>query len=166
MENSFNKNDENNNANYKLNTFNENDKTKSPKLKGKISSTKKKYKESSFMPKMFSLIDEIKKSKEERMAKSDNTRRASMPDDQRRGEINKFDLKINGKKEDKIKKKDGVNRKFLRKNAKKNIPPKYKRETNFVNKIQVVGTVSAKLNALIQRLEQNNASTENTSSNQ
>ena len=106
MENSFNKNDENNNVNYKLNTLNENDKTKSPKFKGKISSANKQYKESSFMPKMFSLIDEIKKSKEERMAKSDNTQRASMPDDPRRGEIKKFDLKINGKREDKVKKKE------------------------------------------------------------
>ena len=165
MEISFNKNDENNNDNYKLITQNENEKTKSPKLKSKISSPKKQYKESSFMSKKFSLIDEIKKSKEERMTKSDNKRKASMSDDLRRGEIKKFDLEID-KKEGKIKKKDGVNRKFLRKNPKKSIPSKYKRKNNFVNKIKVVGTVSAKLNALIQRLEQNNASAENTSSNQ
>ena len=68
------------------------------------------------------------------------------------------------KKEGKIKKKDAANRKFMRKNAKNY--PKKKRENNTNNKIKVVGAVSAKLNALIQRLEQNNASNENANSNQ
>ena len=54
---------------------------------------------------------------------------------------------------DKRKKKDGINRKFMRKNAKKGVNQKKKNiYGNNGNKIKVVGKVSNKLNALIQQL--------------
>ena len=55
-------------------------------------------------------------------------------------------------------KKDGTNRRFQRKNAKKNIVQKKKRGDD---EIKVVGKVSAKLSSLIERLQQNTISSKN-----
>ena len=55
-------------------------------------------------------------------------------------------------------KKDGTNRRFQRKNAKKNIVQKKKRGGE---EIKVVGKVSAKLSSLIERLQQNTISSQN-----
>ena len=55
-------------------------------------------------------------------------------------------------------KRDGANRKFQRKNAKKNIVQKKKRGGE---EIKVVGKVSAKLSSLIERLQQNTISSKN-----
>ena len=87
-------------------------------------------------------------------------RKASMPEDIKPSGTKKFDIRITIKpkrkeSDERRKKKDGINRKFFRKNAKKSILPKKKKDVNANNKIKVKGTVSAKLNALIQRLGQN-----------
>ena len=153
MDNSFSHNHENDQLSYKYNTPKETEKSRSPKINPKYYSPKKQRKESSFAKKKFSLVDEIDKSREDKNAKKDNMLKGPMPDDPKQM-----------KNEGKIKKKDAANRKFMRKNAKNY--PKKKRENNTKNTIKVVGPVSAKLNALIQRLEQNNASNENENSDQ
>lgn len=67
--------------------------------------------------------------------------------------------KMNQKEDGDIpKKKDTFNRKFIRKNAKKNIVQKKKRGGG---EIKVVGKVSAKLSSLIERLQQNTISSQN-----
>ena len=159
MNNSLGQNGEYEELTYKLNAPEVKNKTRSPKINLKKPSPIKQYKESSFVPKKFSLVlDENRKSKEDRISKSDNNRKNSDPNAPRKGEVKKFELRKDSVK--RAKKKDGVNRKFIRKNAKKiNL-------RNAINKIKVVGTVSAKLNALIQRLEQNNATSGNANSNQ
>ena len=164
MDNSSRQNGEYEDLTYKLDTPKDTSKTRSPKINLKKPSPNKQYKESSFVPKKFSLVlDDNRKSKEDRISKSDNNRKNSGPDDPRKGEVKKFELRKGSVKR---KKKDGINRTFVRKNAKKINSPKKRKESNAINKIKVVGTVSAKLNALIQRLGQNNATSGNATSNQ
>ena len=101
-------------------------------------------------------------------------RKESMPIELRKTEAHPNDRRGSNKpekREIKIKKKDGFNRKFMRKNAKKVISPKKRRgayggEGGGTHKIKVVGKVSAKLSALIQRLDQNSAQTVSTSNKQ
>ena len=168
MDNTFQMNDgnQNDNLDYKNNSPKKNNIAKSPKINRKSSSPKKQHKESACMPNLFSLEEELKNLEEEKLTITDNIRKSSMPEDIEREAIKKFDLKKesakNDKKEGRVKKKDGINRKFIRKNAKKIL----RRDGNPNNKIRVKGTVSAKLNELIQRLGQNNTKTEDTNTNQ
>ena len=157
MENSIRQNGENEKLTYKLITPKDTIKTRSPKLNIKNASTNKKYKESSFVPKKYSLIiGDSTKSIGGRISKSVNNRKNAGPNDPRKVEVKKFEFRKDYSKK-RVIKKDVVNRKFIRKNVKKKISPKKRRESNAFNRIKVVGIVSAKLNALIQRL-QNNAS--------
>ena len=152
MENSIKQNGEKEELTYKLITPKDIKKTRSPKLNTKNISTNKKYKESSFVPKKYSLIiGDSTKSIGGRISKSVNNRKTAGPNDPRKVEVKKFEFRKDYSKK-RVIKKDSVNRKFIRKNAKKRISPKKRRESN---RIKVVGIVSAKLNALIQRLQKN-----------
>ena len=121
-------------------------------------SPRKKLRESTLQMQNFSLFGDSEKMNEKKV--KSHFRKTSMPEDINTGGSKKLDIRIPIKPErkesgERRKKKDGVNRKFMRKNAKKSILPKKKKEANANNKIKVKGTVSAKLNALIQRLGQN-----------
>ena len=155
MENSIKQNGEKEELTYKLITPKDIKKTRSPKLNIKNTSANKKYKESSFVPKKYSLIiGESTKSIGGRISKSVNNRKNAGLNDPRKVEVKKFEFRKDYSKK-RVIKKDSVNRKFIRKNAKKRISPKKRRESN---RIKVVGIVSAKLNALIQRLQSNASS--------
>ena len=150
---------------YTLNKA-EDDKTKSPQINRKASSPKKPYRKDRLkLRKQFSLNDEIEKTKEDIYTTSFNLRKSSMPQEfgKNSGLRNSVRLKESKKLEkkevvNKPIKKDNINRKFMRKNAKKNIATKKKRGGG---EIKVVGKVSAKLSSLIERLQQNTVSSEN-----
>ena len=156
-----------------INTPKENEKTKSPKVKIKHSSPKGS-KDAESLKKNFGLIDDdIKKLNDDTELKNDFMRKVSMPIDMKKNEgHNSGNLRDSNrpkKRDIKIKKKDGLNKKFMRKNAKKAISPKKRRggaEGGGPQKIRVVGKVSAKLSALIQRLGQNSEQTVSTSNKQ
>ena len=123
----------------------------SPKFNRKISSPKKpNRKDVIAVPKKLSLIDEIEKSKEDKDIKDDLALKIL----KEHKKVKKVKI-LNDKDGDaKPSKKDGTNKKFLRKNAKKNISSPKKRRGG--GKIKIVGKVSAKLSSLIQRLQQQN----------
>jgi len=155
MDNSFRKNQEYDQLSNKNSTQGEQEKsTGNLKVSRKVSSPKRDNKKSSFIPKKFSLLDELKPVNDDTDKEAENEHKSSIQEDPKR-KMEKREKK----------KKDGVNRKFIRKNAKKANSPKKKREGNNTNKIKVVGTVSAKLAAFIKRLEQNTTTTENTTTN-
>ena len=167
MENSL-KQNENDDLNYELYEPSKIENMKTPKAKRKSSLHKNVNKVSSFIPKKLSLLkynNLINENINVRSAKFSRTSFSYEP-----GVVSKFEVKKESDKNEKNEgrqktNEDGVNRNFLRKNAKKALSPKKKREGNRTYKIRVVGTVSAKLNELIRRLEQNTISNINTINN-
>ena len=167
MENSL-KQNENDDLNYELYEPSKIENMKTPKAKRKSSLHKNVNKVSSFIPKKLSLLkynNLINENINVRSAKFSRTSFSYEP-----GVVSKFEVKKESDKNEKNEgrqktNEDGVNRNFLRKNAKKALSPKKKREGNRTYKIRVVGTVSAKLNELIKRLEQNTISNINTINN-
>ena len=111
---------------YTLNKA-EDGKTKSPQINRKASSPKKPYRKDRLkLRKQFSLNDEIEKTKEDIYTTSFNLRKSSMPQEfgKNSGLRNSVRLKESKKLEkkevvNKPIKKDNINRKFMRKNAKK-----------------------------------------------
>ena len=159
MENSLKQN--NDDLNYKLDEPGKIENITTPKAKRKSSLIKKVNKVSSFIPKKLSLMQYNNLINENINVKSAKFSRSSFSYEP--GVVSKFEVKKesdkNEKKEGRQKtNKDGVNRNFLRTNEKKVLSQKKKREGNRTYKIRVVGTVSAKLNELIRRLEQNTIS--------
>ena len=147
--------------NYKLDEPGNIENITTPKAKRKSSLIKKVNKVSSFIPKKLSLMQYNNLINENINVKSAKFSRSSFSYEP--GVVSKFEVKKesdkNEKKEGRQKtNKDGVNRNFLRTNEKKVLSQKKKREGNRTYKIRVVGTVSAKLNELIRRLEQNTIS--------
>ena len=142
MENLFKENEKNDEMSYKTNTPKH---AKSPKIKRKLSSPKKyRNLRSSFIPKK--VMKENKNENQKVIPKIESAPKIGKP----------APSKENLKDSLKNKKKEGgkkTNKKFVRKNAKKNIAPKKKRGTRIIIK----GTVSEKLKAFIERLEQNTA---------
>ena len=163
MENSL-KQNKDDDLNYKLDEPGNIENITTPKSKRKSSLIKKVNKVSSFIPKKLSLMQYNNLINENINVKSAKFSRSSFSYEP--GIVSKFEVKKesdkNEKKEGRQKiNKDGLNRNFLRKNEKKALSQKKKREGNRTYKIKVVGTVSAKLNELIQRLEQNTISSIN-----
>jgi hypothetical protein len=151
---------------YKFNNV-EIERKKTLQNKRKVSSPKKLYRRDPLkMRKRFSLNDENEKTKEDKNNTNFILRKGTMPKifrkytGLRRKSFKKKDSQKLDKKEvvSKPIKKDNVNRKFMRKNAKKNIAMKKKRGGE---DFRVVGKVSAKLSSLIERLQQNTISSEN-----
>ena len=160
MNNSFRKNDDDNDElSLKYNTPREIERTKSHKIRSKFYSPKKYFKKSSFIPDRFSLV------KDDKNTNKENMRKSSMPDDIKKVDTKKSE-KRNNLLQERGKKKDGVNKKNLRKSQKKPESPNKKKDNALVNKIKVVGRVSVKLNQLIQRLSQFQAPIPNDISNQ
>ena len=159
MDNSSRDNDKDNNdvLSNKSNT------PKEQKTKRKIS----KNEENSSVPNKLPLLDEVKINGD-KIAKSNPLGKSSAPEDLQIGPIKKFEMvdgAVKNEKKEGKKRKDGANRKFIRKNAKKANNQK-KKEGNGNNSIKVVGNVSAKLSALIQRLGQNTETSGNANKNQ
>ena len=100
MENSIRQNGENDEITYKLFTPKDIKKTISQKLNSlKKPSTNKKYKESSFIPKKYSLIlVDNRKSAEDKISRSVNNRNYLGPNVPRKYEVKKFELKKAPKK--------------------------------------------------------------------
>ena len=128
----------------------------SPTMRKKRLDSPKKRPRAGSLPKGEFTLDSIVQPKDTKKGKKKVLLRESMPINfakQNGNDQPRIEKKESGEKR---KKKDGINRKFIRKNAKKGVNQKKKyMNGNNGNKIKVVGKVSNKLNALIQQLTKN-----------
>ena len=160
MENSFRDNREFDILSYKSTRANENNKeneiVSTPRSK-RISSPKRKYKNSRFQKK-FSIVEGLQKANDDNIKRILKSRKTSLPENIRKQLKKMEDKKIEKRDSEKgqSKKKERANKK--KKKEKRMDSPKKKKDTAANEKIKVVGTVSARLNALIQRLGQNSDS--------
>ena len=167
MENSFRDNREFDILSYKSTRANENNKeneiVSTPRSK-RISSPKRKYKNSRFQKK-FSIVEGLQKANDDNIKRILKSRKTSLPENIRKQLKKMEDKKIEKRDSEKgqSKKKERANKK--KKKEKRMDSTKKKKDTAANEKIKVVGTVSARLNALIQRLGQNSSDGKNANQN-